>query len=58
MTESNGFQSPVWISRKIKTLIKDSKVANILVDPDANKDQKRWIYFKKLQRVSIDEYTS
>jgi hypothetical protein len=51
-------QSPVWISRKIKTLIKDLKVANILVDPDVRKDQKRWIYFKKLQRISIDEYTS
>jgi predicted Zn-dependent protease with MMP-like domain len=51
-------QSAVWVSRKIKTLIKDLKVANILVDPDMRKDQKRWIYFKKLQRISIGEYTS
>jgi hypothetical protein len=50
-------QRAVWVSRKIKTLIKDLKVANILVDPDVRKDQKRWIYFKKLQRISIGEYT-
>ena len=53
-------QNVEWLSRKIRILKEDLKAANILVDPDLRKDQKRWIYFKKIRthNASIDRYNS
>jgi hypothetical protein len=53
-------QNPEWLSRKIRILKADLKAANILVDPDIRKEQRRLIYFKKITThdASIDQYNA
>jgi hypothetical protein len=53
-------QNPEWLSRKIRILKTDLKAANILVDPDIKKEQRRLIYFKKITThdASIDQYNA
>jgi hypothetical protein len=53
-------QNAEWLSKKIRILKEDLKAANILVDPDIRKEQKRLIYFRKIttHNASIDRYNN
>lgn len=52
-------QNAKWLSRKIKILKEDLKAANIEVDTDVRKEQKRFIYFKiTTHNASIDRYNN